>query len=181
MNLTFSLSPKRLFCTAALGALAFVLGLLFAVPPLWCAAAALCVAAAGLVRVRIAGRRAWWGLALLGGAAALLTVLLVQIANETIRLVPAWKLLLGALCVLVPMLALALPLSFLPKNGGRIAIGLTSGLLLILGVLRERLKTKTAPDPFSGLLMLYFFGVHPGSASSHKTDDFQFVAFLQYG
>lgn len=134
MNLTFSLSKKRLLCTAALGALAFVLGLLFAVPPLWCAAAALCVAAAGLVRVTITGRGAWWVLALLGGAAALLTVLLVQIANETIRLVPVWKLLLGALCVLVPMLALALPLSFLPKNGGRIAIWLTSGLLLILGV-----------------------------------------------
>ena len=144
MKLSLSIHKNRILLLPAL--LALALGLWLAVPPVFCAGAVLCLAAAGLIRIRATGRHAWLLPALAACAASLMTVVLVQIANETIRLVPIWKLLLGAVCALLPMLLLYLPLSFLPKNGGRIAIGLTSGLLLILGVLRERMLHLSTDD-----------------------------------
>ena len=132
MKLSLSIHKNRILLLPAL--LALALGLWLAVPPVFCAGAVLCLAAAGLIRIRATGRHAWLLPALAACAASLMTVVLVQIANETIRLVPVWKLLLGAVCALLPMLLLYLPLSFLPRGGGKPAVLIASGLLLFLGV-----------------------------------------------
>ena len=132
MKLSLSIHKNKILLLPAL--LALALGLWLAVPPVFCAGAVLCLAAAGLIRIRATGRHAWLLPALAACAASFMTVVLVQIANETIRLVPVWKLLLGAVCALLPTLLLYLPLSFLPKGGGKPAVLIASGLLLFLGV-----------------------------------------------
>ena len=132
MKLSLSIHKNKILLLPAL--LALALGLWLAVPPVFCAGAVLCLAAAGLIRIRATGRHAWLLPALAACAASFMTVVLVQIANETIRLVPVWKLLLGAVCALLPMLLLYLPLSFLPRGGGKPAVLIASGLLLFLGV-----------------------------------------------
>lgn len=134
MKLSFSLQKNKILLFLLPALLALALGLLIAAPPALCALAAVCLAAAGLIRIKASGRHAWLLTALMALAASLVTVVLVQIANETIRLVPVWKLLLGAVCALLPMLLLYLPLSFLPGGGARPAVLIASGLLLFLGV-----------------------------------------------
>ncbi len=135
MKVSVFFTKKKFLAALPATAAAFGFGIWLRLPLFLCAISALAMLTGSAVGLRASGHGARLLLPLAAVAEAALTVLLIQIANETIRLVPVWKLALGVICVLLPMLVFAVFEAIFPHGDGRAAIILGSAVPLAFGII----------------------------------------------